>query len=327
MIKFIFAFFKSMRLYLSFVTGLTGWVGVAYYEYIAGNPSLRTIETQPNILKKVIILAFVFLVWGMGQIINDYMGVEEDRVNAPKRPMVTGELNSKIALIISSLFMLAAILVTWLYLEPFALIFVFIGFILNGLYEFAKAHGIWGNIVYGLSETMCAPFAFCAMGPTKTAFFTATHIIILVLIVLLHFNMCYFSYFKDYIGDKAAGKNTIIVKYGPRKASVLGVIFSLLPTVFFTIFYCTGLIALEINTTFIALGLLVTFLQIYTGIMFIAHPDDEMSFESMKIATRAVTCGLAAIIALVEPSLALWLFLITYIFVGFLFERLESKDK
>ena len=45
----------------------------------------------------------LFLSWGINQIINDYLGLKEDRVNAPNRPMVTGELDPGKALVLTEI--------------------------------------------------------------------------------------------------------------------------------------------------------------------------------------------------------------------------------
>lgn len=39
MIVFIRAYFKSMRLYYAFITGIAGWAGVAYYDYLTAGSS------------------------------------------------------------------------------------------------------------------------------------------------------------------------------------------------------------------------------------------------------------------------------------------------
>ena len=82
MVSFIKAYLKSMRLYYSFVTGMAGWIGVAYYELLASNHSEHTIEIIPSQEKKIVILIMLFLGWGVNQIINDYLGLKEDRINA-----------------------------------------------------------------------------------------------------------------------------------------------------------------------------------------------------------------------------------------------------
>src|SRR5512143_3082140 len=82
LVVFARAYVRSMRLYYSFVTGIAGWLGVAYYEYLAANPAFRTVEVAPAPEKKLIILLILFLSWGVNQIINDYLGLTEDRINA-----------------------------------------------------------------------------------------------------------------------------------------------------------------------------------------------------------------------------------------------------
>ena len=131
MITFIRSYVKSMRLYYSFVTGMAGWLGVAYYEYLASSPTERSIEIVPSPEKKLMILALLFLSWGINQIINDFLGLKEDRINAPHRPMVTGELNPRGALILSLALILVSAAVTWFFLEPVAVVFLFAGVILN----------------------------------------------------------------------------------------------------------------------------------------------------------------------------------------------------
>ena len=97
--RFLKAYGKSMRIYYSFVTGIAGWVGVAYYQYIAntvgerGTSGLeRTIEVPAPLSRQIVIILILFLAWGINQIVNDFLGYKEDKINAPMRPMVTGEL-------------------------------------------------------------------------------------------------------------------------------------------------------------------------------------------------------------------------------------------
>jgi geranylgeranylglycerol-phosphate geranylgeranyltransferase len=81
MIRFLRAYIKSMRLYYSFVTGIAGWIGVAYYEFIALSSTEYTTEIIPPTEKKLVILILLFLSWGINQIVNDYLGRKEDRIN------------------------------------------------------------------------------------------------------------------------------------------------------------------------------------------------------------------------------------------------------
>ncbi len=320
MIKFIKAYVKSMRLYYSFVTGIAGWIGVAYYELLANSSTEKTIEVLPSQEKKIVILLLLFLGWGINQIINDYLGLKADRINAPDRPMVTGELNANKALTLSIVILSLASVLTWIYLEPIAILFLLSGVLLNIIYEYAKGHSILGNIVFGLMITMATLFGAYACGPTQASFLAPHRLSGLLLVWIINGLMTFYTYFKDYVGDKAAGKKTLVVKYGLQKSRFIALFATFLPTVTFFILKATNLLCIEINGTFIILGCLTVFLQGWTGFLYYRDPIGPRTYESLKTNFRACVCGEATIIAFFNPDLAMWLFIMSYVFVGFLFD-------
>jgi geranylgeranylglycerol-phosphate geranylgeranyltransferase len=132
--------------------------------------------------------------------------------------------------------------------------------------------------------------------------------------------MTYYTYFKDYYGDKAAGKRTIIVKKGIEKNKSIAIFSAFLPSILFlTSYYGFQSFEIDLNNTFIILGILTIFLQIWTGWLFFKNPEGEMTYYSLVTNFRACTCGQTAIIALFNPELGMILFLCSYVFVGFLF--------
>lgn len=320
MLKFIKAYVKSMRLYYSFITGIAGWLGVAYYDYIAHDPILRTTEIIPSSEKKMLVLVLLFLSWGVNQIINDYLGLKEDRVNAPDRPMVTGELNPKCALSLTGVLLTVTALLTYFFLQPIALIFLLSGVILNIIYEFAKGHGIVGNFVFGLMIMMAPLYGGYSLGPTNVSVFSPNVMSILMMVLVLNGVMTFYTYFKDYQGDLEAGKKTLVVKFGLQKSRFLAIISAFLPTLVFLLLRVTGLHQTELNTTFYILGSLTFFMQIWTGYLYYKNPEGKQSYESLKTNFRGCVCGQATLIAIFNPDISMWLFLFSYIFVGFLFE-------
>lgn len=324
--RFIKAYIKSMRLYYSFVTGIAGWIGVSFYQFVAFSEGprgtsgiIKTIEVPTPDEKKMVILIILFLAWGINQIINDYLGLKEDRINAPNRPMITGELTPKTALAVTISLLIMTFLITWVYLEPIAIIPLIAGVVLNVIYEYAKGYGIFGNIVFGLMISMCGLFGFLASGPMEL-YLTKSRISALLFIAILNGLMTYYTYFKDFAGDMIAGKKTLIVKYGLEKNRYISITASLLPSILFLIgYFGFGSFEIKLNNTFIILGLLTVFLQIWTGYLYYKNPKGEMTYYSLVTNFRACTCGQATIIALFNPVLGMMLFLISYVFVGFLF--------
>jgi geranylgeranylglycerol-phosphate geranylgeranyltransferase len=324
---FVRAYVKSMRLYYSFITGIAGWLGVAYYDYVAHNPLLRTTEVAPTPERKLVILMILFLSWGVNQIINDYLGLNEDRINAPARPMVTGELDPKFALWVSLSLIALSGAITWFYLEPFALVFLAGGVLLNVAYESAKAHGAMGNLVFGLMITMAPLFGGFACGPTGSTVFQPNRISVLLMVLVLNGLMTFYTYFKDYRGDLLAGKRTLVVMLGPGRSRTMAFVFAFIPTLLFAFLRLSGLHQTPLNRTFEILGLLTIFLQIWTGVLYWRGTSGASAYASLQTNFRACACGQAALVGIFDPDLAVWLFIFSYIFVGLLFDLHQNHKQ
>ncbi len=318
-LAFLGAYFRSMRCYYSFITGVAGWIWVAYYEYLAANPLTRSIETPPSLERKLVILAILFLSWGVNQIINDYLGREEDRINAPERPMITGELHPQAALILSTVLIAAAGVVTWFYLEPIAVVFLGAGVLLNIVYERAKGYGALGNLVFGLMIAMAPLYGGYASGPTAASLWASNRVSVLLLVVVLNGVMTYYTYFKDYRGDILAGKRTLVVVFGLDRSRFLAVVSAFVPALVFACLRWTGLHRSPLNSTFVCLGALTVLMQVWTGLLYWQNPTGQKAYSSLKTNFQACVCGQAALIGLFHPSLAVGLFVVSYILVGFLF--------
>jgi geranylgeranylglycerol-phosphate geranylgeranyltransferase len=110
------------------------------------------------------------------------------------------------------------------------------------------------------------------------------------------------------------------VKFGIEKNRYISIAASFLPSILFIIgYYGFGSFEIKLNNTFVILGILTVFLQIWTGYLYYKNPKGEMTYYSLVTNFRACTCGQTTIIALFNPMLGMVLFLVTYVFVGFLF--------
>lgn len=304
-----------MRLYYAFITGIAGWLGIAYYEFtVAGS------HVGPSLAKKILILVILFLSWGINQIFNDFLGLKEDRINAPDRPMVTGELDPKKALVTSCSLLLISFALIWTFLEPIAVIPALLGVLLNILYEYAKGYRLWGNLVFGLMIMMCPVVGYLASGPVPPPYFTAGTAFLLLLVCTINGLMTFYTFFKDYQGDRAAGKETIVVKYGVEKSRYLALGAAFIPAILFFVLYLSGFSGLKLNSTFIFLAVLTFFLQIRTGFLYFKYPAGERTYYSLPVNFQACACGQASLIAFFNPRLSLMLFIAAYMFIGFLFD-------
>jgi len=318
MIKFITAYIKSMRLYYAFVTGIAGWVGVSFYQFLQ--------PEQTTALRSVAVLALLFLSWGVNQIINDYLGLKEDRINAPNRPMVTGELNAKAALALTFVLLAVMIIVTY-FLNPWAIIAAIAGILLNVLYEYSKAWGLAANIIFGVMISMCTAYGFLAAGPLPEPLFTTNRISVLALVAIINGLMTYYTYFKDHHGDKLAGKETFIVRYGinvGRYVGVAGAFISAISLLFFIAIDWLPFQTIIYKETFIFCCIITFFLQCRTAQLFFSYPEGDRAYFSLVTNIRACVAGQITLIAIFNQTLALYLMITSYILIGFFFDQYKD---
>jgi len=309
---FLRAYFWSMRPYYSFVTGIAGWIGVAFARFLY--------PESVSVVESAIILVILFLAWGTNQIVNDYLGRKEDRINAPHRPMVTGELSPAGALALSGFLHSIAVVATIL-ISPLALIPLMLGTILNVVYEYAKGVPVLGNVVFGVMIAMCTAYGYLATTPDFEVVFTPARWSVIGLVALMNGLMTYYTYFKDYAGDRAAGKITVVVLQGIQRSRTTAIVSSFAPSIALWAAIAAGWIEpTAVNSTFLFLFALTFFLQIWTGWLYYRHPTGPRAYFSLVTNFRACTCGQVMLIALFNPELALYLYIVAYVFIGFLFD-------
>ena len=314
LVTFLWAYAKSMRLYYAFVTGIAGWLGVSFYNFC--------MPDHAGAWRSTLILVMLFLSWGINQIVNDYLGLPEDRINAVRRPMVTGELQPGRAMVVTAILLLGVAVVSYR-LNPWSVAPLAVGVLLNVIYEYAKAWSLAGNAVFGLSIAMCTAYGFLAAGPLPTPVFTTNRISVLLLVALLNSLMTYYTYFKDYHGDKRAGKRTFVVKYGLTVSRYAGIAGAFLPTLaFLFLTWIAWLPPTDIlfREQFVFCAVMTVFLQLWTAILFFIHPVGERTYFSLVTNIRACVAGQVALIAIFNGTLALYLFVASYVFIGFLFD-------
>ena len=207
MLRFVYYYLRSMRLYYGFVTGTTTLVGC-----LASGHTLAEGRTW-------LLFAMGFLAWGFNQIFSDWCDRKEDAINAPHRPMVTGALKPAPAFAVS-LVGLGAIAVVGFLLSPWTLVFLGIGGALNIAYSCLKRVPVLNCLVYACAISCCALFGWAgsvgALPPVERS------LLLIAYLVPIHFLMCHNSYYKDVPGDRAAGIRTVQALF-PRMAAIVSI--------------------------------------------------------------------------------------------------------
>jgi geranylgeranylglycerol-phosphate geranylgeranyltransferase len=291
-----------MRAYLFFLSGMAGFAGVVW---AGGAP----------VFNAAIIFAVVFIGWGVNQVINDILGLEEDRINAPHRALVTGALPLKAAVWISAALFVMGLVATaylsvqaiWLYLAVFGL---------NILYEYAKAVPLLGNVVFGLLMPLTFYYGFqCASGePLMDVFSNQVLFRVALGLFMINFSMCFFTYYKDYEGDKAVGKRTLVVFLTPEKARYTNFVFSLLP--FLVMF---GL-PFDVHAGFIVCMCLNFAIFQNMALAYFDHPSGGKTYYNLAMNYVCAVLYEASFIVLVEPMLGVIVYILGYFGVKKIFQ-------
>ena len=197
---FLYYYLRSMRLYYGFVTGTTTLAGVVLARAFSHRADWNW--------RDAVVLTVGFLAWGVNQIFSDWCDRKEDKINAPHRPMVSGELSPKPALALSAIFMLIFAAASY-FVTPWCLLFLAAGGVLNLCYSLLKKVPFLNCLIYAVAITCCALYGFAGACGTMPQSAWKALLTPLLLILPAHFLMCSQSYYKDKEGDRKSGIRTL----------------------------------------------------------------------------------------------------------------------
>ncbi|MCP4652948.1 MAG: UbiA family prenyltransferase [Candidatus Omnitrophica bacterium] len=305
--KNIAAYFISMRWYCGFIPAMAGLLG------------MYLIVPEPNLLRQMAILIIMFAGWGVNQVVNDYLSLTEDRINAPSRAMVTGTLQVKHAIAISAILFIIGAIATY-FLNGYAVVVYVLIFAMNFAYSRFKKI-ILGNAVYGLLIALCVYYgALCAGSSGFAIIWRQDLAAAAILVWFVNFIFCFFSNFKDAEGDKAAGIRNLVILLTPNRAKYLSLPFVaiLFTLVRFFLLKESLFLAPYSQDIFYGLITLSALIFVYTAISLIINPRDN-AYHILKWAIIATACFEAALIGLVSPCTAMFLFIFNLIAINLLF--------
>lgn len=112
-----------------------------------------------------IAMIIVFAITGAGNVINDYVDVEADKVNKPKRPIPSGRVSPRSALAFSVFMFALGITLSAVFLTNFALILAAVNSALLVVYSYNLQNKILiGNVTVGYLAGSTLLFGGAAMG-------------------------------------------------------------------------------------------------------------------------------------------------------------------
>jgi 4-hydroxybenzoate polyprenyltransferase len=201
---------------LSLSSGLAG--------YFAANDG-------PTFVSVALGLAVCTTGYGIGVIINDYADRRADAINAPDRPLVTGEVNPTVALVLVSGVSVAVLALGFAFATPVA-VWSLLALAGHFVYTATKPVPMVGNLVNGVDIALFTMVGAAAGAPDRAWYDmpgSAWAMTALIAVVIAGF--CLVGYFKDVPGDTAAGYRTLPVALGPARARLLAPPFPLVAVI------------------------------------------------------------------------------------------------
>lgn len=222
---------------------------------------------------------FPALLWAAGQIVNDYLNLEEDKIGKPFLPLPSGRIDKREALMISILIFLIVTAATGYYSLYGAALVVTIIFGTTCYSAGFKKKGIYGNILFGAMVASCLILGALISGDKISA------LIYLVFFAILinHTTLNLIGTLKDIEVDRINDAKYLVQKKGIRISiiyiitlSTLGLILSLLPWIF-------G----YLKETYILIPICSYLFQLRALSLFKNSPTVRNGFEALKIYRTA----------------------------------------
>ena len=162
-----------------------------------------------------------------GNIINDIYDVTIDKINRPNRPLPSGEISSRKALILYFIFLLLSLIFSWFINLPAFLIVAVTTFILYLYSKYLKRLPLIGNIVVAFLTGLVFIYGGFVSGNPSAAIIPALFAFLINLVREIVKDM------EDVEGDRKADAITFPIKFGVQKSKYAILIISL------TLILCT----------------------------------------------------------------------------------------
>ncbi len=145
---------------------------------------------------------------------NDFFDVEIDRINKPYRPLPSGKLSTRQALLFANTCGTMGLFLTLFVNQTCFLIAFFALLLLFGYSAKLKRTVLWGNITVGVMTALAFIFGAVAVGSWQCALVPA------VFAFLMHLGREILKDMEDVPGDKQLEAKTLPVVYGLRSAKI-----------------------------------------------------------------------------------------------------------
>ena len=182
----------------------------------------------------------VFLISGAGMVINDYFDYEADKINRPKRPLPSGRISKRNALVYSLvLFAIGNLLTIFLNIQMTALAVV------NTLLLIAYSWKLKKVILLGNFVVSYATASIFIFGGLLSGFITATTLILSLIAFSGNTGREITKTIEDMEGDRKIGARTLAIAAGKNVAAWVAIIFVIFAVLFSPLPYIFHLLSIN----------------------------------------------------------------------------------
>lgn len=221
----------------------------------------------------------VFIVTGAGNSINDYFDHKIDAINKPERPIPSGRISLKTALIYSIFLFVMGIIIAF----SINLLLGMIAFLSSVLMIFyardLKTKCLVGNMSISFLTGLCFVFGGIAVGQIVVSIYLGFFAFLMTMAREIVKDM------EDVEGDKIEGAATLPILRGMQTSSILAAAFMILASIGSPLLYFMGIFSVfYLPVLFLAI---IIFLYSATSIL------KDQSIENAKNVSKRIKLGMA----------------------------------
>ena len=210
------AYIESIRPYTIIWCGLVSLAG-----------SCIAFKTFPSLNIAILVTIIPMMGWAAGLLLSDFLDRKLDEIEKPHRPIPSGKIKPKEAIIIGAIFAFTGLFLSFLLtINNIILVFI-VALLVYGYARISKSHGIMGNLNRGFVTV--AAFIFGVFSFEQPVYEIPIYIWLLCFVFLIHdTNSNLVGAIRDMEGDKKGGYLTIPVKYGLKKSILISFVLTIL---------------------------------------------------------------------------------------------------
>lgn len=261
------AYLEILRPY----NALMGVVAVLLVALISGNFTISV----------VVACIIVFIFTGAGNAINDYFDHKIDAINKPERPIPSGRIALKTALIYSvSLFAVSSIMAFIIGIVPG--IIVLLSAVLMYLYASRlKTSCLVGNLSIAFLTGLCFVFGGVVLNAVELSIILGVYAFLMTMAREIVKDM------EDVEGDSIEGASTFPIRYGMRKSSILAAAFMLIASLTSPVLYFIGIF----NVIFLVVMLFAIYLFVSCAVSILK----DQSVENTRKISKQIKIGMGIV--------------------------------